>query len=112
MKRAFSCPFQERAGRQRNRVKEKTMNKLRELTAAVVLTFVLALSAFASQTDTPPCSIPEPGQTDTPPCATQIVSGDMNTRAATGDLVPSTVTNETSFTRIAADVLLSFLPLF
>ena len=92
------------------------MKKLRDLGGAVILTLAFALTAFAGQTDTPPCSIPEPGQTDTPPCATQIVSDEMNSRIGfskvSGNIVPSTVTNETSLARIAADVILNFLPLF
>jgi len=87
------------------------MNKLRELIAAVILTFVLALSALA---DSPPCSIP--GQTDTPPCATQIISSERDTRTATSivssNIELSTMTNETSLTRFATDILLSVLPLF
>jgi hypothetical protein len=78
------------------------MKNLRKLGAAVVLTSVLALSAFAGEIPTPPCAPPEPGQTDTPPCA-----------AAPGNMGTSTVaSNETSFTEIAASVLLNVLPLF
>ena len=47
------------------------MKNLKRLGAAVVLTFVLGLSAFAGETQTPPCSPPEPGETHTPPCAVQ-----------------------------------------
>jgi hypothetical protein len=91
------------------------MKTLREFGAAVILTFVLALSAVAGQTDTPPCSSPQPGQTDTPPCSTLLASGDMNrsgvASTASGDM-GTPVANETSLTRIAADLLLEFLPLF
>jgi len=57
------------------------MKNIRKLSAVVVLTFVLAMSAFAGQTDTPPCPIPEPGQVETPPCSA--VPGDMETRTLT-----------------------------
>jgi hypothetical protein len=103
--------LQERADRQRNQVKEKPMKKLRKLGAAVVLTFVLALSAFTGETYASPCSIPEPGQTDTPPCATQLPSPAV-TSTAPGDMSTPAVASETSVTQMAADVLLIFLPLF
>jgi hypothetical protein len=44
------------------------MKNLKRLVAAVVLTSVLGLSAFAGETDTPPCAPPAPGDTQTPPC--------------------------------------------
>ena len=47
------------------------MKNLKRLGAAVVLTFVLGLSAFAGETQTPPCSPPEPGEIHAPPCAVQ-----------------------------------------
>jgi hypothetical protein len=91
------------------------MKKLQKLGAIVVLTFVLAMSAFAGQTDTPPCPIPEPGQTETPPCGA--APGDMATPTVTstvpGDVGTPTVANdEMSFSKIAADLFLNILPLF
>ena len=44
------------------------MKNLKRLSGAVVLTCVLGLSAFAGDTQTPPCALPEPGDTQTPPC--------------------------------------------
>jgi hypothetical protein len=89
------------------------MKNLKRLVASVVLTFVLGLSAFAGEVLTPPCAAPESGEVLTPPCAaaprsmstpnvTPTVSGDMGTPT----------NNEASFINLAADVLLSFLPLF
>jgi hypothetical protein len=91
------------------------MTNLRKLCAAVVLTFALALTAYAGQTDTPPCPIPIPGQTDTPPCsaAPEDVGTPGVTLTFSGDLATPTAANdETSFREIAADLFLSFLPLF
>ncbi len=86
------------------------MKNLRKLGVAVLLTCVLALSAFAGEMQTPPCT-PEPGQIPTPPCAA--TPGDMDTptgaSTAPGDMVAN---SETSFTEIATDVLLSVLSLF
>lgn len=89
------------------------MKNLRKLGATCVLTCVLALSAFAGQIPTPPCAPPEPGQIPTPPCAEQQAPGDVETPigapTALGDM---TLASETSLTEIAADVILTFLPLF
>jgi hypothetical protein len=88
------------------------MKNLRKLGVAVLLTCVLALSAFAGEIPTPPCV---PGQIDTPPCAA--VRSDMGTPAeastAPGGMGgPTSASNETSFTEFAANVLLNVLPLF
>jgi len=45
------------------------MTNLKKLGAAVVLTVVLSLSAFAGDMNSPPCTPPEPGQIPTMPCA-------------------------------------------
>jgi hypothetical protein len=59
---------------------EKNMKNLKRLSAAVVLTLVLALSAFAGETQTPPCAPLQPGQLETPPCAsTQMTTDDSTT---------------------------------
>jgi len=57
---------------------------LKRLTAAFALSCLLGLTAFAGQTDTPPCA---PGEMQTPPCQsapgdTQGVPGDMDTLVA------------------------------
>lgn len=44
------------------------MKHLKELALAATLALVFAISAFAGETSTPPCSPPEPGETSTPPC--------------------------------------------
>jgi hypothetical protein len=59
------------------------MKKLRKLGAAVILSSVLALSAFAGEMPTPPCAPPVPGEMPTPPCATQPSADDS---AALGDI--------------------------
>jgi hypothetical protein len=52
------------------------MNSLKRLSAAVVLTFVLGVAAFAGETLTPPCAPPDPGIMETPPCAAQMPADD------------------------------------
>jgi hypothetical protein len=59
------------------------MNHLKRLTVSLTLTFVLAVSVFAGETNTPPCT---PGETNTPPCTSQSSSdeapilGETNTQ--------------------------------
>jgi len=86
------------------------MKELRKLGAVVVLTFVLALSAFAGEILTPPCAPPEPGQIETPPCGA--APGDMETLNSTSGDLGTPTSDEMSFSKIAADVFLEFLPLF
>jgi hypothetical protein len=90
------------------------MKELKKLGAAVFLVVVLTLPALAGQTSTPPCGAPEPGQTSTPPC--DAASPDMGTATSSSTtsagLNTPTVAHETSFSKIAADVLLNLLPLF
>ena len=88
------------------------MKNLRRLTAAVVLTSVLGLTAFAGQTATSPCAPPLPGQTDTPPCAA--APGDINTPTAVSTDPGQTVTPPAadSYIGIAASVFESMLSIF
>ena len=81
----------------------------------VVVLVLRVIIDLAGQIETPPCLSPEGGQTSTPPC--DAAPGDMETptvaSTATGDMATTTVANsDTSFTEIAANVLLNFLPLF
>jgi hypothetical protein len=91
------------------------MKKLRKFGVAVILAFALTTFAFAGQIETPPCANPAPGQIETPPCAA--ASADLGTAnssstTSSGNLRTSMVARETSFSKIAADVLLNLLPLF
>ncbi|HSP63925.1 MAG TPA: hypothetical protein VLQ90_13140 [Pyrinomonadaceae bacterium] len=55
------------------------MKNLKRLVAAVALACVLGLSAFAGETDTPPCAQPEPAETQTPPCTGQTTTDNSAT---------------------------------
>lgn len=90
------------------------MRKLKTLGATVLLTLALGTSELAAETPTLPCGSMEPGQIPTPPCAIQLANGNTNiaTQASPGDMGTVAASNETSLTRIAADLLLEFLPLF
>src|SRR5713226_6444959 len=78
MKTAFSCSFSNKNRNTNHEVKEKTMKNLKRLSAAVVLTCVLGLSAFAGEVETPPCAPPAPGDISTPPCAGGQVASDAS----------------------------------
>lgn len=92
------------------------MKKLRTLGAAVLLTLALGTSELAAETPNLPCGSMEPGQIPTPPCAMQLADGNTNvttmTSTASSDTGTVAAPNETSLTRIAAGLLLEFLPLF
>ena len=89
------------------------MRKLKTLGATVLLTLALGTSELAAETRTLPCGSMEPGQIPTPPCAIQLadVNANIATQASLG-MGTVAASNETSLTRIAADLLLNFLPLF
>jgi len=81
------------------------MKNLRRLGAAVVLTFVLGLSTFAGEVETPPCAPPVPGEVETPPCASV-------PRSETTIPSASNPGTEFSATEAAINILQSVLSLF
>jgi hypothetical protein len=89
------------------------MKNLKRLGAAVVLTFLLSLSAFAGATQTPPCAPPEPGILETPPCGGGQAAGDSS---ATPGIVPTTPATDAGTRYLVADVAISLfeslLPIF
>jgi hypothetical protein len=85
----------------------ENMKTLSKLAGVLALTLVLGLSAYAGQTDTPPCGSPEPGQTDTPPC--QITPpGDTGGPSNS----PTATAADEAFTEIMTEVLESMLSIF
>ncbi len=57
------------------------MKNLKRLSAAVLLTCLLGLSALAGETSSPPCAPPIPGETSSPPCSGGQVAPDPATPA-------------------------------
>lgn len=49
------------------------MSHLKRLGVTFTLMSVLSLTAFAGQTESPPCA---PGQTESPPCSSQSINDD------------------------------------
>jgi len=66
------------------------MKNIRTIFATLTLALVLAGSALAGETQTPPCA---PGETQTPPCTSAPASGD------------STITGETQTPPANADIV-------
>ncbi|MDX6446111.1 MAG: hypothetical protein QOH71_3185 [Blastocatellia bacterium] len=54
------------------------MKNLKRLGVALALTFVLGVSAFAGEVNSPPCATPDPGEISTPPCAAAQMSPDAS----------------------------------
>jgi hypothetical protein len=85
------------------------MKNLKRLSAAVVLTFVLGLSAFAGEVNTPPCAPPDPGQISTPPCAAAPMSPDDSAAPGQTDTPPtSDAVDIVAVVDAAMDLLLLF----
>jgi hypothetical protein len=86
------------------------MKNLRRLGAAVALTLVLGLSAFAGDTMTPPCA---PGDTMTPPCTNAPATTDDGVAPSDLNAGPAaTAGSDYSVTGVAVDVLESLLSIF
>ena len=83
------------------------MKTLQRIGTAVVLTFVLGLSALGGEIPTPPC---DPGETHGPPCSA--VSASVPAEMDTPGQTETPPAAETSFTEIAASVLLGIMSLF
>jgi hypothetical protein len=87
------------------------MKNLKTLGAVVVLTFVVAISAFAGETPTPPCA--QPGQIESPPCASAQMSPDDSEVLGEVNSPPASNTgSEFSVSDVALSLLQSVLSLF
>ena len=84
------------------------MKSLRRLCAAIVLTGLLGLSAFAGEISTPACAPPEPGIILTPPCAAQTLADDS---AVPGEVETPPASNAIDMSS-AIELLINLLLLF
>ena len=83
------------------------MHNLRRLVVTLCLTSVLAIAAFAGETESPPCSPPAPGETQSPPCATAQMATDDSSQTET---VPASDTSNTvDVVSVVEETLLQFL---
>jgi len=81
------------------------MQNLKRLGAAVLLTFMLGLSALAGEMNAPPCAPPEPGIMGTPPCSAAPGQIEMPPAASLDPGETSTPPAEYSFTQLAITLL-------
>ena len=86
------------------------MRNLKLLGISVTLLCALSMTAFAGDTNSPPCS-PDPGATNSPPCASaQMTADDSIAPGATNSPPASEV--EVSITELAVDLLIDTLLIF
>ena len=85
------------------------MHNLRRLVVTLCLTSVLAITAFAGETQSPPCT-PDPGATQTPPCATAQQATDDSSNPGQTETPPASDTSNTfDVVSFAEETLLQFL---
>ncbi len=89
------------------------MKNLKRLGVSVTLVCLLAMAAFAGETNSPPCAPPAPGQTETMPCTSPQMTPD-NSTAQGGTNAPPAANdgNALSVTEVAIDLLQSVLSIF
>ena len=86
------------------------MKNLKLLGISVTLLCVLSMTAFAGETNSPPCA---PGDTNSPPCAmAQVTSDDSVAPRDTNSPPASNSGAEYSIAEVAVDLLQSALSLF
>lgn len=87
------------------------MRTLRLLGISVTLLCVLSMTAFAGDTNSPPCS-PDPGATNSPPCAMSQVSADEPETSTDTLAPPSTAEPSYFISEVTVDLFQSVLSLF
>ena len=78
------------------------MKILGKLSVSITLTFLIAMVAFAGETNSPPCA---PGETNSPPCSSSMAAGNLEDSDTNGDVA-------SSITEAALLAVESVLPLF
>ncbi len=84
------------------------MKNLKRLGAAIALTFLLGMTAFAGETNAPPCTPPQPGETSSPPCTGGQMAGDSSGIVST----PSASDSGYLVAEVAITLFESLLPLY
>ena len=84
------------------------MKNLKLLGISVTLLCALSMTAFAGDTNSPPCA---PGDTNSPPCASAQITADDSVAPGTVNSPPASEV-EISVTEIAVDLLANTLLLF
>jgi hypothetical protein len=84
------------------------MNNLRRLVVTLCLTSVLAITAFAGETSSPPCAPPVPGETEAPPCSIAQPATDDSSNPSQTETAPASDTT-TNVVSVVEETLLEFL---
>jgi len=84
------------------------MKNLKLLGISLTLLCALSMTAFAGDTNSPPCA---PGDTNSPPCASAQVTADDSVAPETVNSPPASEV-EISVTEVAIDLLVNSLLLF
>ncbi len=88
------------------------MKNLKSLGVSIALICVFAISAFAGETNSPPCAL-EPGSTNSPPCSAAQSVGDAESDTQNQAVsTASGATTDYSIGDATVDVLLTALSLF
>jgi hypothetical protein len=85
------------------------MKNLKMLGISVTLLCALSVTAFAGDTNSPPCV---PGETSSPPCASAQITADDSVDPGATNSPPTSSTADYSITEVAVDLLVSTLLLF
>jgi len=86
------------------------MRNLKLLGISITLLCVLSMTAFAGDTNSPPCS-PDPGATNSPPCASAQITADDSVAPGAVNSPPASGV-EISITEVALDLLVDALSIF
>ena len=87
------------------------MKNLKLLGISVTLLCALSMTAFAGDTNSPPCAPPDPGATNSPPCASAQITADDSVAPGTVNSPPASEV-EISITEVALDLLVGALSVF
>ena len=84
------------------------MKNLKRLGTAIALTFLLGMTAFAGETNAPPCTPPIPGETNAPPCTGGQMAGDSS------GIVSTPLASDSGYlvAEVAITLFESLLPLY
>ncbi len=88
------------------------MKTLRRLGLSLTLISVLAVAAFAGDTNSPPCAPPDPGSTNSPPCAVAQNLADDSTAPDLTSTSPSVVSDEYSMGQLAVEIAQHWLSIY
>ena len=86
------------------------MRNLKLLGISVTLLCMLSMTAFAGDTNSPPCS-PDPGATNSPPCASAHMTADDSVAPGDTSSPPASEVG-VSITELTVDLLLDTLLIF